>query len=114
MTDSQLPPDKELPEFPEVPKPPELPLPPEVHIERPKLKENRPTEGAKQAGALGMAAAVGTSLAAPIIVGALIGVYLDRWLKTDPWLTMIFLFVGIVSGFIQMIRTLNRVEQLNK
>ena len=27
------------------------------------------------------------------------GYYLDKWLDTSPWLTLIFLLLGIISGF---------------
>jgi len=28
-----------------------------------------------------------------------LGHYLDRWLETTPWLTLVFLFLGIAAGF---------------
>ena len=34
-----------------------------------------------------------------IIAGTLLGYFADRWLGTDPWLTLVFLLLGIVSGF---------------
>lgn len=36
---------------------------------------------------------------ASIVVGFFIGHFLDKWLKTDPWLTLIFIFYGIIAGF---------------
>lgn len=36
---------------------------------------------------------------ASIIVGFFIGHFLDQWLKTDPWLTLVFILYGIAAGF---------------
>lgn len=38
-------------------------------------------------------------MVAATFIGLAMGYYLDKWLGTDPWLTLIFLFLGIVSGF---------------
>jgi F0F1-type ATP synthase assembly protein I len=36
---------------------------------------------------------------ASILVGFAIGFFLDKWLKTDPWLKIVFILYGIVAGF---------------
>jgi len=36
---------------------------------------------------------------ASILVGFFIGHFLDKWLKTDPWLTLVFILYGIMAGF---------------
>jgi len=35
-------------------------------------------------------------------VGLYIGVYLDKLFSTTPWLTIIFLIIGIIAGFINI------------
>jgi ATP synthase protein I len=42
---------------------------------------------------------VGLSVALSIFIGLAIGVYLDRRYDTTPWLTLIFLVLGIAAGF---------------
>jgi len=42
---------------------------------------------------------VGITMVASTFIGLAMGYYLDKWLETDPWLTLIFLMFGIVSGF---------------
>jgi len=49
--------------------------------------------------ALSRAGAIGLHMVSGIVVGTLIGYFLDRWLETFPWLTGIFMFLGIVAGF---------------
>lgn len=39
-----------------------------------------------------------------VVIGLLIGVYLDKLLKTGPWMTILFLLFGIASAFRAMIR----------
>ena len=95
---------------PELPPVPELPKPPEVRFERPKLEPSRSPRFAEATRGMAIAFSVGFALAGPIIVGALLGVWLDNSLKTSPWLTIILLLLGIVAGFTQMIRLLNRLQ----
>jgi len=42
---------------------------------------------------------IGFSVALSIVIGLAIGVYLDRKLETNPWLTLIFLGMGIAAGY---------------
>lgn len=42
---------------------------------------------------------LGFSVAISIFIGLGVGVYLDRRFDTTPWLTLIFLGLGIVAGF---------------
>lgn len=64
---------------------------------------------------LSFLSSVGISMVAATFIGLAIGYYLDRWLGTSPWLTLIFLLVGIVSGFrnifILTARELRRQQQ---
>jgi ATP synthase protein I len=42
---------------------------------------------------------LGFSIALSIFIGLGIGVYLDRRFGTTPWLTLIFLGLGIAAGY---------------
>jgi F0F1-type ATP synthase assembly protein I len=46
--------------------------------------------------------ALGFELAAPVVVGALVGYYLDRKLNSQPWLILL----GTMGGFLYGLRTL--------
>src|SRR3954447_2007675 len=39
--------------------------------------------------------------------GFIIGLLLDRWLGTQPWLMLTMLFLGFVAGFINVMRISN-------
>jgi F0F1-type ATP synthase assembly protein I len=51
--------------------------------------------------------AIATMLPAATFAGYLIGYWLDQWLGTG-YLKIVFLILGIVSGFVQLIRELMR------
>lgn len=42
---------------------------------------------------------LGFSVSFSIFIGLGIGVYLDRRLDTTPWLTLVFLGLGIAAGY---------------
>jgi ATP synthase protein I len=42
---------------------------------------------------------IGLSVALSIFIGLGIGVWLDRKFDTSPWLTLIFLVLGIAAGY---------------
>ncbi|WP_457567153.1 AtpZ/AtpI family protein [Desulfurobacterium sp.] len=42
---------------------------------------------------------VGLSFVFAVAIGFFVGYYLDRWLKTSPWMTIIWLFIGLAAGF---------------
>ncbi|PLY01161.1 MAG: magnesium transporter [Desulfuromonas sp.] len=48
---------------------------------------------------LGFLSSVGISMVVSTFIGLAMGYYLDKWLQTSPWLTLIFLVLGIISGF---------------
>ena len=37
---------------------------------------------------------LGFTMAGCVAVGLFIGIYLDKWLGTAPWLTLVFAFLG--------------------
>jgi ATP synthase protein I len=43
--------------------------------------------------------AIGLEMGLSVAIGLAIGYYLDRYFQTKPWLTMIFLILGVVAGF---------------
>ncbi len=47
---------------------------------------------------------VGLNLVLSTFVGLAMGYGLDRLFNTSPWLTIIFLFLGIIAGFRELFR----------
>jgi len=48
---------------------------------------------------LGFLSSLGICMVASSFIGLFIGYYLDKWLGTSPWMTLIWLGIGIISGF---------------
>lgn len=49
--------------------------------------------------ALSLLAQLGLTMASCIIVGILIGKFLDHVLNTSPWLLVVFAFLGAIAAF---------------
>ena len=47
---------------------------------------------------LGKYSALGLEMALSVVIGMGIGYYLDRWLGTGPWLTVIWIGLGFAAG----------------
>ena len=64
----------------------------------------------------GMAAGlrIAVELAAAVAVGAGIGLVLDQWLGTKPWLLIVFFFVGCGAGFLNVYRTAQELDRRTK
>ncbi len=54
------------------------------------------------------ASSLALMLPSSIVVGLFFGYMLDKWLGTSPWMTLLFFFLGTASGFISLLRGLNK------
>jgi ATP synthase protein I len=45
---------------------------------------------------------IGIQIGLTIGIGIIGGVYGDKWLGTSPWLTLLGLLIGVVSGFTRL------------
>jgi len=61
--------------------------------------------------ALGELSSIGITLVVATVIGLAGGYYLDRWLGTSPWLTLIGLIFGIAAGFVNLFRSVKRAER---
>ena len=48
---------------------------------------------------VGLASTLGLTIVIATFIGLALGLWLDRVFNTSPWLTIIFLILGIVAGF---------------
>jgi ATP synthase protein I len=58
-------------------------------------------------------AQVGLTLVVATVIGLGAGYYLDRWLGTQPWLTLVGLGFGIAAGFVNLFRAVKKLQQEN-
>jgi F0F1-type ATP synthase assembly protein I len=57
---------------------------------------------------LAEAGSVGLILPSSIAVGLFFGYMLDKWLHTEPWMLLIFVVLGIVSGLLSLYRAMKK------
>ena len=48
---------------------------------------------------VGLASTLGLTIVIATFIGLALGLWLDKVFNTSPWLTVIFLILGIVAGF---------------
>jgi ATP synthase protein I len=58
--------------------------------------------------------AIGTEFVSPIIVGPIIGHYLDLRYGTDPKLTLLFFFLGLLAGGYNLVREVRNFQKESK
>ena len=59
---------------------------------------------------LGIAFKMSTEMVAAVVVGTIIGFILDNWFGTKPWLILIFFFVGVVAGILNVFRSAKSIQ----
>jgi ATP synthase protein I len=64
---------------------------------------------------LGVLSTVGLTLVFATVIGLFVGLKLDQWLGTSPWLTALFLLFGLIAGFRNLFVHVKRSqEELDK
>ena len=53
---------------------------------------------------------MGLEVGLSVVVGFLIGTWLDEWLETGPWFLLIFGIAGIIAGYRSMFRMVKRMQ----
>ena len=74
------------------------------NIEENKFKKKTEPKG------LGVGMKVSLDLISPIIVGILIGLGFDKIFSTKPIFFLIFLLLGIITGFISVIKSMKSLK----
>ena len=57
---------------------------------------------------------IGWVLMVSVLGGTVGGFYLDRWLGTTPWLTLVGIFLGMAAGFTSLFRTIQEQERIRR
>ena len=60
---------------------------------------------------IGAAFKLSTELVSAVAVGTIIGFILDKTFDTKPWLILIFFFVGVVAGIINVVRSAKKMQK---
>ena len=73
------------------------------------LKKNKDSKQSSSSN-IGVAFKLSTEMVAAVVVGTIIGFILDNWFGTKPCLILIFFFVGVVAGILNVIRSAKNMQ----
>ena len=82
-----------------------------LKIAKKEFSDKNPNEKEKRGLFMGSAFRLGTELVAAVVVGTIIGFILDNWFGTKPWFIIIFFFIGVIAGIMNVIRVANNMQK---
>ena len=65
----------------------------------------------QNSSSIGAAFKLSTELVAAVAVGTIIGFILDNTFGTKPWLIIIFFFIGVIAGIINVIKSAKNMQK---
>ena len=60
---------------------------------------------------IGQAFKLSTELVSAVVVGTIIGFILDKWFGTKPWLIIVFFFVGVIAGIMNVVKSAKKLQK---
>ena len=82
-----------------------------LKIAKSKVDKNNNSEEKNKGSNMGSAFKMSTELVSAVLVGTIIGFILDNWFGTKPWLILIFFFIGVVAGILNVIRSAKKMQK---
>ena len=74
------------------------------------LKKNLDRKN-QNSSSIGAAFKLSTELVSAVAVGTIIGFILDKTFGTKPWLIIIFFFIGVIAGIINVIKSAKNMQK---
>ena len=81
-----------------------------LEIAKEKISKRSNINSQGSSSKLGIAFKMSTEMVAAVVVGTIIGFILDNWFGTKPWLILIFFFVGVVAGILNVFRSAKSMQ----
>ena len=82
-----------------------------LEIAKKRFLKKKLYEDNQSKSSLGTAFKMSTELVAHVAVGTIIGFILDKTFGTKPWLILIFFFVGVIAGILNVIRSAKNMQK---
>ena len=82
-----------------------------LKIAKSKVDKNNNSEEKNKGSNMGSAFKMSTELVSAVVVGTIIGFILDNWFGTKPWLILIFFFIGVVAGILNVIKSAKKMQK---
>ena len=82
-----------------------------LEIAKNKFLKKKLYQDKKPTSSLGTALKMSTELVAHVVVGTIIGFILDKTFGTKPWFILIFFFVGVIAGIINVFKSAKNMQK---
>ncbi|RPG98121.1 MAG: hypothetical protein CBC66_002310 [Candidatus Pelagibacter sp. TMED106] len=82
-----------------------------LEIAKSKIFKRNLNKNNQPSSSIGTAFKMSTELVSAVAVGTIIGFLLDKTFGTKPWLILIFFFVGVVAGIVNVIKSANKMQK---
>ena len=82
-----------------------------LKIAKNKAKSRKSSKNVESSSNMGTAFKMSTELVSAVVVGTIIGFILDNWFGTKPWLILIFFFVGVIAGIMNVVKSAKRMQK---
>jgi ATP synthase protein I len=82
-----------------------------LEIAKSKILEKNLYKDKEPPSSIGTAFKMSTELVSAVAVGTIIGFILDKTFGTKPWLILIFFFVGVIAGIVNVFKSAKRMQK---
>ena len=82
-----------------------------LKIAKSKMSKRNLYKNDKPPSSIGTAFKLSTELVSAVAVGTIIGFILDTTFGTKPWLILIFFFVGVIAGIVNVFRSAKNMQK---
>ena len=82
-----------------------------LKIAKSKYKNKNKSNNDNEKSSFGKAFQLSTELVSAVLVATIIGFILDNWFDTKPWLIIIFFFIGVAAGIMNVIRSAKNMQK---
>jgi ATP synthase protein I len=82
-----------------------------LEIAKSKITKRNLYKDSEPPSSIGTAFKLSTELVSAVVVGTIIGFILDKSFGTKPWLILIFFFVGVIAGIINVFRSAKNMQK---
>ena len=82
-----------------------------LEIAKSKIAEKNLYKDKEPPSSIGTAFKLSTELVAAVAIGTIIGFILDKTFGTTPWLIIIFFFLGVAAGIVNVFRSAKNMQK---
>ena len=82
-----------------------------LQIAKNKLLKKNSIDNNQNSSSIGAAFKLSTELVAAVAVGTIIGFILDKTFGTTPWIIIIFFFLGVAAGIMNVFKSAKNMQK---